>query len=434
MNIKRTLLVLVTILMITVPLFETIKSDGGLKPRENSPIINEPTWTYDTESDDIYPYLTDYGKLYLLDQKHDKLMLMNDKGFKKWEQTFENNLTHMNNFSRKHIYITTRNETDNEFRLYKLETSDGSKLWSHDLGEENVQDVIVDNKNQIYFSTYNSEIIKLDDQQDVLWNISIGDGPHCMSTRLDGNDNLYVLTKPNNLYCFDSKGKKLWEKDVNSISETEEYGTKIQVYNNNIYLFTNRSVYRLGDEGNTKNKFRTENGEISSLSFKKDDKFYILKFKQNFSSIKAVDGEGVEKWKHELTSKDNKTNIMIGLSQNDRIYCQFFNFTTSVNIYKILCFEEDGTPAWKQVYHEGNRSFHLISEKGTIYFAKENGTVYAYQGQPGDVDKYSKWTAYVGIGIALFILILLIMGANKVWKRVSEEVEEDKDEKEVRKF
>lgn len=435
MNLRRTILVVIIILMMTIPLSETIKSESDLEPRENSPIINEPTWTYDTESDDVNPYLTEHGKLYVFDYENDKLVLLNDKGFRKWEQTFDNNLTHVSNFDRKHIYVTTKRETNNEFRLFKLDTSDGSISWSKDLGEENVRDIIIDDENDIYISTYTSEIIKLNDQQEIMWNISIRDRPHCLSTVLDDEGNLYMLTEPNNLYCFDPEGKKLWEKDVSSISQIEEEGTKLEFYNDRIYLFTDRSIYKLKEEGNTKKKYRTINGEISPLSFKKGSNFYILEFQENRSSIKSVDDKGIERWEHELVSDETKKNIMIGLAQNDRIYCQFFNFTDSVDVNKILCFEEDGTFAWKQEYNEGRRGFHLISEKGTIYFATEDGTVYAYQGQPGDIDKYSRWTVFIGIGIALFLLILLIMGANTVWKRTSEEIEdEDEDEEKVRRF
>ncbi len=419
--------------MITIPLSETIRSDSNFEPRENSPIINEPTWTFDAESDDINTYLTENGRLYVLDHENNKLILLNDKGFKKWEQTFENNLTHVSNFDRKFVHMTTKNDVDNEFRLFKLDTSDGSKLWSYDIGEENVRDIIIDEENHIYISTYNSEIIKLNDNQEMMWNISIKDEPHCLSTLLDDDGHLYLLTKPNNLYCFDPKGKKLWEKDVGSISKIEEYGTKLEFCSNQIYLYTDRSLYKLEDDGSTNKKYRVKDGEISPISFKKDDRFYILKFKENSSSIKAVDDKGVERWKHNLVSDDSRANIMIGLAQNDRIYCQFFNFTESVDVYKILCFEEDGTFAWKQEYNEGRRGFHLISEKGTIYFAKEDGTVYAYQGQPGNIDKYSRWTVFIGIGIALFLLILLVMGANKVWKQASDEIE-DEDEEEVRRF
>ncbi|MFW6083496.1 MAG: PQQ-binding-like beta-propeller repeat protein [Thermoplasmatota archaeon] len=419
---RRTIIVIILILMIIIPVSGHTKGDDLPDPKENSPMLQDPTWVFEAESKDIYPFLTADGRLYVFDVENNKLIQLNKNGFMDWYHDFENDITEINDFTRKSVYMITEDENDNKNNLIKLDNSKGSEVWSNSF-DKNISDMIVNNK-QIYISTNNGEVIKLSEKGKFDWNKTVKESG-TVKLNLDDDGNLYTVMDRYNLSCYSSEGEKLWDIALNDDSNLDEQIIYLNTEEGKIHLFTNRSIYKLSIKGELNDFYRVDEEEILPHSFKRDNKFYILLSKDNISIIRAINENGEEKWEYGLTHNENKTKIMMGLAQNERIYCQFYNRTTSGknNVVKILCFEEDGKLIWIQQYEEGQRGYHYISDGGKIYFISNNGIVYSYQGQPTLDEKYSKWTTTLGLALALFIMAILFMILNSIWKNVSEKKE-----------
>mgnify|MGYP006296791263 CR=1 FL=1 len=294
-----------------------------------------------------------------------------------------------------------------------------------------MNNLLVNDDGEIYLSSYMDSIMKLSEDREIIWNKSIDDGGFSRMIRLGDDGNLYVLSRPYNLYSYNQKGEKLWTLDIDSETDIDEYISSIGADNKEFHLFTNRSIYKLDEEGDIIWEYRIDDGQLSAFSIRDDDTFYLDVIDDDIHNLKTINDEGEEKWEYQLSEINEDIHVMMSIGNNNRIYYQFVNHSSSrtIGVFRILCFDKDGSLAWQHEYGNNNRGFHFISKSGMIYFASEEGIIYAFQGKPAGLSEDGGWVTTVAIVITLFFIFILIMIGNAVWKGLSDKLKKEEEQK-----
>ncbi len=401
-----------------------------------SPISEELIWerNYDDgegkERLEIYP---DQNGNFFLIQGSD-LDLIDSDGEKQFSKSFSNNVVGHPTVKDERLYIITQESMitvgERKTRLYCLDYRDGSKIWKKDIDYSCINILVTDNEKIYLPHSSGGNITKLSSEGEVIWRKEYPSASYISYGHIlyDGivEDKIVVLylnsDSASKILCISSDGDVEWR---NSIEDENIRTIQVDSETRTTYISTSNRIYGIDSAGEMETIHELDKGEvIDDFRFKNDRFYYIIRD----HGMKSGDHDEDNTYHAYLISMNKKGEeflnkslgelewgqglidsefIAMSLPGNDRIYCQYENFTKDLryNVYEIKAFDLDGNQKWNHIYKDGKvHSPHRISKEGVIVTKTKEGNVYAYQGY--DPGSESRLILYLILGLVSLVLVL----------------------------
>jgi len=256
------------------------------------------------------------------------------------------------------IYVGDENGT-----FYSI-TADGNRRWTFKAGDA-IYAAAAIRRDRVYFGSLDSNLYCLDTTGKRRWSLYLGD--EIYGTPAIGADGtIYVGTDQGTLAAVAPNGKKKWSfKTGDEIAGSPTIGLKGLIY------ITADSVYCLDGKGRRRWAYGAPEGDYFYASAVVDDKG-IVYVGNNDGYLYCVGPDGRQQWRAPAPEGDEiRPEVIFG--PDSALY-----FGTDGDY---LCrMVPDGTPAVIYEALDILVSAAAASNKGTVYFLPDDGTLYAMAG------------------------------------------------------
>lgn len=214
----------------------------------------------------------------------------------------------------------------------------------------------VDNNEYFYFKeeTYN-EIFKIDKNSEKVWNVKIDDGiERAFATR---NNDIYIITKNNNLKKINSNGQQIWTRSFESEFSYITVNTQ-----GNVYYYKDNILKKLNSDGKEAWSLNiNESQTFGSLLCDDENIYYSYSNANRDKILKKLDSNGKEIWSLNLPCNSIKC---LNVDSKGNIYCE--KVVNETHGYKVNKISPIGKEIWE--FHIGDYiSSIIIDENDNIY-------------------------------------------------------------------
>ena len=266
------------------------------------------------------------------------------------------------------IYIGT-GERDKNSMLYAI-NKDGKIEWVYEgAGKTILTDPVLDKKGNIYFTTWNQQIIALSRKGKLLWKFKGNDS--FKFPPVTGDNNLVYASCGNEVYCLSEEGDLKWKTQLEDIICTPPLpGPEGIVYQPTLEGY----VFIIDEKGRVKKK-REIKTELSSGTADREGNLYLA----GADGLYISKNDGTTEKVYSLSENMNITEEpALNASGEIIIITEEYIKNNSQKITEILCLTKKGSLRWRYEI-EGEGLPPIIGSDNTVYVATEKGKIYVFK-------------------------------------------------------